>query len=472
MKVMTFGWSVSYIEKFAVHIEDGASFKFHYCFCDRDVSAEKYSKRLGSSEFTVLDAMRKSKSSVDFDLLSDIERAAGKSIRNMVFGDRHLRVKGSDFSIAYVYNLAVEMIDAIRSGQPSIILATNDNIDSSLSEAVARYLNVPWFSLAFTAIPQSYTTFKNRLKPEARVDFERTLSSDELSALMDIVSRWELGEAEKGDMHNPGASLASFSYRQLRRVGSVMKRYGANYVPDIDPILLPSIPSQAVRSFRRLINRMRLMGLGLITQPPKEKFVLYMLHMRPESTIDVWQPEYEDQLAFIKQVSLFIPLNYTLVVKMHASDIDSYSLNDLKAIKNIPNVQVCDPLADGRSFIKRTSLLLGINGTALLEAALLGKPALAFGQTPYDKWPTTMRFNGFGSLYTDILKAVALPKPSIETRIDIYRSYLSKYYPGKLNNWSVPMSPTEKANLAVLFEQLVLQVERVSGLSLPKAGSE
>jgi hypothetical protein len=197
----------------------------------------------------------------------------------------------------------------------------------------------------------------------------------------------------------------------------------------------------------------------MLKRPPKARFIYYPFHMAPESMLDTWAPFYQDQLGFVAQLSLAIPADLAFVVKLHFSDPDNYSRAQLQHLMKVPLLHITHPNAPGSKFIEAAALVVGIQGTSSLEAALLGKPVLIFGDSPYQYFPRTERAKRPDELYQQIRRMLELPPPSDEEIVEAYATYMARYMPGRTNDWSRPVEKDELERLSECFRALRAYVE-------------
>ena len=209
---------------------------------------------------------------------------------------------------------------------------------------------------------------------------------------------------------------------------------------------------------RRLLNRLSLAGLNLISKPPQEKYAYFPLHMSPESMIDTWAIFYQNQLELIKQVALAMPLDLSLVIKLHFSDPDSYSARQLETLSKITGVLIANPYSDGRTFIENATLVFGITGTSSLEAALLGKPTIIFGDTPYLEFPNSERAKRPDEISSQIRNLLQMPPPPKEDIETAFEKYANRYSPGRINDWNIPLSKADIEKFSACFKKLVSKV--------------
>jgi len=139
---------------------------------------------------------------------------------------------------------------------------------------------------------------------------------------------------------------------------------------------------------------------------------------------------------------------------LHFSDPDNYSRRQLQRLMKLPRLHIAHPNAPGGAFIENAALVVGIQGTSCLEAALLGKPVLIFGDSPYQHFPRTERARRPDEIYQQIRRMLELPPPSDEEIVEAYAVYMARYMPGRINDWTRPIEEDELARLADCFRAL------------------
>jgi hypothetical protein len=197
----------------------------------------------------------------------------------------------------------------------------------------------------------------------------------------------------------------------------------------------------------------------MLTAPPQTRFVFFPLHMAPESSIDTWAPFYQNQLALMAQLSLAIPVHLEFVVKLHFSDPDNYSRSQLLQLMQLPRLRIARPDASSHAFLKQATLVIGIQGTACLEAALLGKPVLLLGDSPYQHFPRTERAKRPDEVHQQIRRMLELPPRSDEEIVEAFAAYMARYMPGRINDWSRRIEQDELERLSDCFRALRAYVE-------------
>ena len=112
----------------------------------------------------------------------------------------------------------------------------------------------------------------------------------------------------------------------------------------------------------------------------KKPFVFFPLTTEPEINLQQRSPEYFYQLSTIAALSRDLPAGVILAVKEHISAVGRRPRNFYDQIKRFKNVVMIDFVESGIDVIKKSKAVATIVGTAGLEAIILGKPVILFGQ--------------------------------------------------------------------------------------------
>jgi CDP-glycerol glycerophosphotransferase (TagB/SpsB family) len=97
-----------------------------------------------------------------------------------------------------------------------------------------------------------------------------------------------------------------------------------------------------------------------------------------------------NQIEIIRTLAMSLPVDMILVVKEHPWMVGKRTLGAYSKMLNIPRVRIAEPSLDARSLIQLSDLVAVVTGSIALEAAMLGKPVITFGDCPYNMLPETM----------------------------------------------------------------------------------
>lgn len=134
---------------------------------------------------------------------------------------------------------------------------------------------------------------------------------------------------------------------------------------------------------------------------PQRKYIFWALHVRPEGSSNVLSLGL-DEIDLLRKFAKTMPDDLTLAVKENPIMFGQRSLGFYKSLSKIPNVCLVDPFVSSVEFISKSIGVAGISGTALLEAEIVGKPAICFGRPEFEKF---LGFNGWESVNTFLIAA-------------------------------------------------------------------
>lgn len=120
------------------------------------------------------------------------------------------------------------------------------------------------------------------------------------------------------------------------------------------------------------------------------RYVFYPLHTEPEVSLLVYGRPFLNQIEVIRQLAISLPIDMQLVVKEHPWMVGKRSQSFYRKLLNIPRVRLARPDAQARDLVRSASLVAVITGSVALEAVILQKPAITFGDCPFNALPPTM----------------------------------------------------------------------------------
>lgn len=106
------------------------------------------------------------------------------------------------------------------------------------------------------------------------------------------------------------------------------------------------------------------------------------LHMEPESTLLMYSPWLNDQLEFIRMLSVCLPSGFKIYVKENPKMIGVREKAYYQSLRGMPNVFIVNHSIESSKLIENTVLTASIAGTVVAEAFLLDKPTLCIGNPP------------------------------------------------------------------------------------------
>lgn len=163
-------------------------------------------------------------------------------------------------------------------------------------------------------------------------------------------------------------------------------------------------------------------------------YIYFPLHYEPERTTNPDGEDFQDQFKALVYLRSIFPKNIKIIIKEHPSQFlmaerGSRGRSPLfyKLIKNVDGVELVDTHMDSFKLIRNSIGVATITGSVALEAAILGKKSIVFGQAWYTGCPNTF-------LWSDLSSKAEFESLDIASTEEI-RSYLKDL----IRNYGVPM---------------------------------
>jgi hypothetical protein len=451
--ITSIGWGSELIENMLDRVQQRSKIRFtHIVLTDFD--AHILNKKSYRSDVIAIRKVRGDPlPSPDLDLLASLEVNGVPTIHNMILGDRVVRNLPNEEAFSYATLLARRIKDSLRAKKPDVVIGGFDSLHAGIGLAVCRSLNIPWVAMSFTTIPIGYLAFCDQLCPDAILKILRPLNEslkhEATEALVSFESRQSQTPA-----YVSAHSLGIILERLPKHLSTASRRTIMLFNGSFDRFTTPSLKKTCTQYLRKRRNTLLFPNKWFVRKAPAARFALFALHMQPESSIDVWAPFFSDQFHLIGQIVRAMPPNMKLLVKLHVSDGDNYSPRQLRQIAALPGVELVHPTTSSRDFVDCADLVFGIQGTICLESALLGKPVLMFGESPYLHFPSVERIGRITDLPMQIRAAIVKPKPGREEILAAYAQYLARYMPARYNDWTKPLNSEDIAKFTSCFERL------------------
>lgn len=403
----------------------------------------------------------------DLRLLASLETAGGPTIHNMLLGDRFVSRLAYEDGLRYATYLTQRLFALYEETKPSVVIGGFDALHGSLEMVVARQMGIPWFAPVFTVIPSGMAAFCNDLSPAAAVELEPGRHAAMVDVAESCLEEFE-GRRLTAPAHipprlfSPSVIARSIPSQAKALLAIVRRRSHRESLKYTDYEHSYSVSAKVHEALRLRKNLWRLHRRPLVTKPIDGPYVFFGLHMQPESSIDVMAHFFANQPRVIELMARSLPPTHRFLVKLHKSDAPNYSPEWLARIEMLPGVQVVSPYADTFELISRADLVVAIQGTIGLEAALLGRPLLLFGDSPVQSFPSASTVGRTVDLPKLIREKLAEGRPARARIINAYARYLAPYYPASMNDWQIQPTDAEIAGYVKLFGLLENYVRGVS----------
>lgn len=133
----------------------------------------------------------------------------------------------------------------------------------------------------------------------------------------------------------------------------------------------------------RLVDKRFLTG-GM----PSDPYLFFPLHFQPESSTLIAGSHFVNQIEVIKSLARALPVHWDLAVKEHFWMRGQRETAYYRELAAIPNVRLIGFDVPTKDLIDHAEVTAVVTGTSGLEAALMGRGVLVFGEVPWQHAPT------------------------------------------------------------------------------------
>lgn len=177
-----------------------------------------------------------------------------------------------------------------------------------------------------------------------------------------------------------GPGIAGFEYAWFAE----MRQIATNAADEEgDETLWPITRRMADRARRLRSARQARAYLASQPPPPDDPYVLYCLQHQPEAAVDILGGFNSDQRHLIEMIVRMLPATHRLHIREHRAAMGDRPLQWYREVARLPGVVFVDPYADIWPQMTGSAATLSVSGTVLLEAAMLGVPALGLAPVLY-----------------------------------------------------------------------------------------
>lgn len=317
-------------------------------------------------------------SSEDLSRLGGIEEGGRVTTANLILMDRTLRTRPTPVAYAYLAVVAREVESFLAFNDIELVLGECTWALETLTAQICDTQRRLYLQPASARIPSTRCVFfRDTFQEEV---FEvREPDNEDLKAAEKIIEKLSDGCLKP---HYVVRNLETMDFCRHWWEEALLALLPSQ--PNRSDESVPPIGGRAFRRARKTLRRLatKLQGAfepapNATTSPP---FVLLLLHVQPEASIDVLAYQFHNQLENIRALVRQLPCGYEMYVKEHPVAIGDRDLGFYREIRSLPSVRLIDPLSNTVDLIRTACLTLTPSGTAAFEAGLMGRPAATFAK--------------------------------------------------------------------------------------------
>jgi hypothetical protein len=323
---------------------------------------------------------------LQYEFLASLEEIGDLRINNIILMDRLLRRKPTRLAYNYLARSATGIAEFVAKNNIRLVSRGRDSALQIIAMLVCQRAGILSVSPSMVRLPPGLFAWAPFEDDSGYLEMRRPTEVDALAA-HDFLRKF-LASTMRAQAWTAAGSLKAIIQRlpeHLRIIAQESRYAWFDKGNDYSRYTVGDL----LRSYmRKRWNLARYKLAKLNTRPGVRPYVVYPLHMQPESTIDVFGPFHSDQLNLITQITRALPCTHDLYVKIHPSDIDGWSSGFYGQISRLPNTRLIGPEYSSRDLIRSASLVITVAGSMAYEAGLCQIPAVTFSRNFFCELPT------------------------------------------------------------------------------------
>jgi len=401
------------------------------------------------------------------------------------YGDPHLQllISNDRFASEFEHERALRFLEAcfrVVEGlfdevKPDAVMS--DPVACTLSHTqylVAKVRGIPFLNLTPSRVNNRLAIIRNAIDKQDPVDAKfAAFKRDGIPAALReqaqaLVTGFREAKVKPPRFHEY-TRVPTFNMDKLSELYSLARR---RRIDSKNHLLAPI--HRAVTGRVTRVIKARLLEPHHFEQPVGgERFVLFPLHLQPESTTLILAPHCVNQIAVIEDIARSIPIDHRLYVKEHGVSRGRRPRGFYNAIKRLRNVRLLTPDCDTHDLINRASASCVINSTVGWEGILYEKPVVTLGHVSYNSFDLVQHVRAPEDLPAALNRAIYHHKPDAELLLAYVAANIAGTYDADINfNPGWAENPTLAPDNIRRLAEAVASELGLAGAPHPKSPSE
>lgn len=330
---------------------------------------------------------------IDYDFLKSVEQQYQVNLSAMIHADRHLMRFDKEKRLQVVCCLLKIMMEEIDKYKIDIVWAEGiDDFVSFFMHKLCQHKGIQFLFLYQGGIGDGIfftdrldagpVHFEQQLKEKRQLAAKNQIDFSELKAFLEnyIKAKGQSTYTTAGDL-----TYKAFCWYDVK----AFVNYLTGYLHDKNSIFYDKHPFALIGSrLKRIVNKRRYQKFLKKTAVKIERlngldYFIYPLHFHPECATLTFGRWLNDQKIIIEMISKNLPANVFLVVKEHAHMVGRRHLDFYTTIAHFHNVLFIDNSISPYDLLPASKGVVTISSTMGVEAMLLKKPVISFGERYY-----------------------------------------------------------------------------------------
>lgn len=368
------------------------------------------------SNVSYISDLVKQNGKVDYQFLADIEQTYQVNIAEMINTDRHLLRYEKTHRVYVAQEILRQFIHDMAAHQIDIVIP--EAIDDLISFFAVHFckqknikllypINVGYENKACLSDNENAepSCFEKKFQANLSLAGQNQL---EMASIEEEIKQYVHLKRRPSYLATNGANYRLFSLQDINIFFSSIAAYfrdphGMHY--DKFPLTMPF--HRLIKVIRKHQYQQLVRKVGHDIKEINLKYFIYPLHFEPEAATYIQGRWLRDQKQVISLIAKNLPADVVLFVKEHKPSIGRRPLSYYQEILSHHNVFLVDDTIDTYQFIEKSQGVMVISSTMGLEALMLGKPVISFGERFYNVSRNVYKVCNFKTIQDVIKQALS-----------------------------------------------------------------
>ncbi len=345
---------------------------------------------------------------VDYEYLLYVERKYNIRLSDLINSERTFWRMDKINRLKYAEAIIRRIEKDFENYNFTVIFAEGiDDFPSYFLQEFAKYHQIPFYYFVYSRLGGS--VFLSNRKDTGPINLESLFKSNcalyyedptSFAKTKDFISNYIKNKSQPYYVTQSQMLYKTFSLDDVKVFIKAIKHFlkdSKAYHAFENPLYFPVRRLQKIRRKKQYSSYFKNKLISWETLK-NERYMVYPLHFHPEAATLIQGRWFNNQKEIIEMISKVLPVDMKLIVKEHKVSIGRRPINFYKEIDELFNVYFVSENQDVYSLLQESSGVVTISSSMGLEAIMLNKPVITFGDIHYNILSQVIKVRDFSTM--------------------------------------------------------------------------